>query len=42
MTLHEAIDHLQQILAEDKFGCEDCKSEHQQLLSWLLELESRE
>lgn len=40
MTLQEAINHLQELLTEDKFDCEKCKKEHQQLLGWLLELEN--
>lgn len=38
MTLDEAITHLEEKLSEDNFGCVECKNEHEQLLSWLLEL----
>lgn len=37
MTLGEAIQHLKESLADPmhKWGCEDCKAEHEQLLEWL-------
>ena len=41
MTLKEAIDYFQELIAEDDFdGCKRCKEEYQQLLGWLLELET--
>lgn len=42
MTLDEAIDHLRETLANEKheWSCEECKSEHEQLLKWLVELKS--
>lgn len=39
MTLDEAIEHLNDILKDDrKWDCEKCKNEHVQLREWLLEL----
>lgn len=40
MTLDEAIDHLRKTLADEKheWSCEECRSEHEQLLKWLVEL----
>ena len=40
MTLEEAIQHLEETLADDKheWSCDECKAEHEQLLSWLKEL----
>lgn len=40
MTLDEAIKHLEETLnnPEHKWSCEECKAEHEQLLSWLKEL----
>ena len=37
MTLEEAIQHLKESLADPKhkWGCEECKQEHEQLLEWL-------
>jgi hypothetical protein len=37
MTLEEAIQHLRESLADPthKWGCEECKQEHEQLLVWL-------
>ena len=37
MTLEEAIQHLKESLADTthKWGCEECKQEHEQLLEWL-------
>ena len=37
MTLEEAIMHLKESLADPthKWGCEECKQEHEQLLEWL-------
>ncbi len=37
MTLEEAIQHLRESLADPthKWGCEECKQEHIQLLVWL-------
>lgn len=37
MTLEEAIQHLKESLADPthKWGCEECKAEHEQLLKWL-------
>lgn len=37
MTLEEAIQHLKESLADPthKWGCEECKQEHEQLLVWL-------
>lgn len=37
MTLEEAIRHLKESLADPahKWGCEECKVEHEQLLEWL-------
>lgn len=37
MELKEAIQHLQESLADPthKWGCEECKAEHEQLLEWL-------
>lgn len=43
MTLEDAIAHLREILNDDKreWDCEECKSEHEQLLHWLEELKIR-
>jgi hypothetical protein len=40
MTLEEAIQHLKESLADPthKWGCEECKKEHEQLLKWLVDL----
>jgi hypothetical protein len=38
VKLQEGIDHLKELLAEDNFGCEECRNDHEQLLMWLLEL----
>lgn len=38
MKLQEGIDHLKELLAEDNFGCEECRKDHERLLMWLLEL----
>lgn len=39
MTLEEAILHLDKSLADDaRDWCEECKNEHKQLLTWLIEL----
>jgi hypothetical protein len=37
MTLESAIQHLKESLADPthKWGCEECKQEHEQLLEWL-------
>ena len=37
MTLEEAIQHIKESLADPthKWGCEECKAEHEQLLEWL-------
>lgn len=37
MTLEEAIQHLKESLTDPthKWGCEECKQEHEQLLVWL-------
>lgn len=42
MTLQEAIQHLQETLADNnhEWGCEECKKEHEQLLEWLKELKA--
>ncbi len=41
MTLEEAIEHLEKTLSDSQhdWGCESCKEEHEQLLSWLEELQ---
>lgn len=41
MKLKEAIQHLQETIADPthKWGCEECKAEHVQLLLWLEEYE---
>ena len=43
MTLDEAIRHLKETLSNEdhKWSCAECKSEHEQLLSWLMELQGR-
>ena len=43
MTLDEAIQHLEETLAsrDHKWSCAECKSEHEQLLEWLIELKQR-
>ena len=38
MKLQEGIDHLKELLAEDDFGCVECRNDHEQLLMWLSEL----
>lgn len=38
MKLQDGIDHLKELLAEDNFGCEECRNDHEQLLMWLSEL----
>lgn len=40
MTLEEAIQHLKESIADPthKWGCEECKEEHEQLLEFLQEL----
>lgn len=37
MTLESAIQHLEESIADPthKWGCEECKAEHEQLLAWL-------
>lgn len=37
MTIDSAIQHLKESLADPthKWGCEECKQEHEQLLEWL-------
>lgn len=42
MNLEEAIKHLEETLEDSTkiWGCENCKEEHKQLLTWLLELRS--
>lgn len=37
MALEEAIQHLKESLSDPthKWGCEECKAEHEQLLEWL-------
>ena len=40
MTLQEAIEHLEEKLAEDNWSCKECKKEHEQLLEWLIELKN--
>lgn len=37
MELNDAIQHLKESLADPthKWGCEECKAEHEQLLEWL-------
>lgn len=42
MTLDEAIQHLRETLADDKheWSCKECRQEHIELLSFLLELKS--
>lgn len=37
MELTDAINHLKESLADPthKWGCEECKQEHEQLLEWL-------
>ena len=37
MNLESAIQHLKESLADHthKWGCEECKAEHEQLLKWL-------
>lgn len=39
MKLEEAIQHLKESLADPthKWGCEECKEEHEQLLEWLVD-----
>lgn len=40
MRLEEAIDHLEEMLADEnhEWPCDDCREEHEQLLGWLKEL----
>lgn len=40
MTLDEAIKHLQETISDNtkEWSCQECKSEHVQLLKWLEEL----
>lgn len=39
MNLNEAIEHLDDILSEDRWNeCVLCKKEHEQLRDWLIEL----
>ena len=40
MRLEEAIDHLEEMLADEnhEWPCEECREEHEQLLGWLKEL----
>lgn len=40
MRLEEAIDHLEEMLADEnhEWTCEECRQEHEQLLGWLKEL----
>lgn len=39
MNLSEAIEHLNDVLSEDRWrDCEECKKEHEQLRDWLIEL----
>lgn len=40
MKLEEAIDHLEEMLADEnhEWPCEECRNEHEQLLGWLKEL----
>lgn len=37
-TLDEAIQHLNELLADNDFGCDECMREHQELLLMLQEL----
>lgn len=39
MELTDAINHLKESLADPthKWGCEECKEEHEQLLKWLID-----
>lgn len=43
MTLNEAIEHLEETLtnSDHRWSCAECKSEHEQLLKWLIELKQR-
>lgn len=42
MTLDEAIEHLEEKLTEDNFGCDECRKKYLELQEWLEELrESR-
>ena len=43
MSLDEAIEHLEETLtnSDHKWSCDECKSEHEQLLKWLIELKHR-
>ena len=43
MTLDDAIDHLEETLidSDHRWSCAECKSEHEQLLKWLIELKHR-
>lgn len=43
MTLDDAIEHLEETLTnrDHKWSCAECKSEHEQLLEWLIELKQR-
>ena len=40
MRLEEAIDHLEEMLADEnhEWPCDECREEHEQLLGWLKEL----
>lgn len=40
MTLDDAIAHLDETLGDPKheWGCDDCRTEHEQLCAWLVEL----
>lgn len=35
MTIQDAIDHLEELLKNATFSCEECRNEHEQLLSFL-------
>lgn len=43
MSLDDAIEHLEETLmnSDHKWSCDECKSEHEQLLEWLIELKNR-
>lgn len=43
MSLDEAIEHLEETLTniDHKWSCDECKSKHEQLLEWLIELKQR-
>lgn len=40
MTLKEAIEHLDDVLQNKEWKCEECKNEHIQLRDWLNELKA--